>query len=80
MENQNVKKNIKLILPSAWVPDLDMMAHVMGISRLEYIRSKLRTGMDEDLEKYDFELRASKKFRQKYENPELNRFRKWSVW
>ena len=41
---------LTLILPEEWVGELNALSHAAHLSRLAYMRSRLRKTMDEDME------------------------------
>jgi hypothetical protein len=55
--------SIKLLVPNAWVPELNKLSHAAETSRLRYIRSRLRKGMDEDLSLLKEQIETHEMFR-----------------
>ena len=59
---------ITLILPSAWVSELNELSHAGHQSRLGYIRSRLRKAMDADLKIMRDKIRRTVLYRDAVEN------------
>ncbi len=68
---------ITLILPSAWVSELNELSHAGHQSRLGYIRSRLRRAMDADLEIMRGHIKRAVMYRDAVENGGEGGFSHW---